>query len=141
MSKRIFVFCASYTSNSMQICWIVIKNCIKWKYITIDLSLFSHWKKKRNTLINSLINDREGIKLIPINMDYCLLQFDALELFGVHLHGGGSLPNFNFFNINTQIWQQNCKVHLSTYLVQIFTKFLTLFWELLDIGIITNTKF
>ena len=38
-----------------------------------------------------------SMKLIPIIMDYCLLEFDALNFFlGVRLHGG-SLPNFNFF--------------------------------------------
>ena len=44
-------------------------------------------------------------------MDYCLLQLDALKFFlGARLQGG-SQPNFNFFNVNTQIWQRNRKVH------------------------------
>ena len=34
---------------------------------------------------------------------------------GVRLHGR-SLPNFYFFNLNTQIFQQNRKVHLSNSL-------------------------
>ena len=56
------------------------------------------------------------MKLVPIIMDYCLLQFEALKLFlGVRLHGC-SLPNFNFFNANPQIFQQNRKVHLSNCL-------------------------
>ena len=52
------------------------------------------------------------MKLVPIIMDYCLLQFDPLKFFlGVRLHGG-FLPNFNFFNVNPQIFQRNGKVHL-----------------------------
>ena len=50
-------------------------------------------------------NYRAEMKLVPIIIDYCLLQFDALKFFlGVRLHGG-SLPNFNFFNVNPQIFQ------------------------------------
>ena len=61
-------------------------------------------KKKRNNSINSVRNYRREMKLIPIDVDYCLLQFDALKIFlGVHLHGIGSLPNFNFFNVNPQM--------------------------------------
>ena len=57
------------------------------------------------------------MKLVPIIMDYCLLQFDALKfLFGVRPHGGGSLPNFNFFNVNPLFFQRNLKVHLSNCL-------------------------
>ena len=42
------------------------------------------------------------IKPLPINIDYCLFQFDALQYFlEVRLHAG-SLPNFNFFNVNPQ---------------------------------------
>ena len=56
------------------------------------------------------------MKLLPVIMDYCLLQFDALNFFlEVHLHGG-SLPNFNFFKVNPQIFQRNRKVHLSNCL-------------------------
>ena len=56
------------------------------------------------------------MKLVPFIMDYCLLQFDALKFFlGVHLRGG-SLPNFNFFNVNPQLFQRNRKVHLSNCL-------------------------
>ena len=38
-------------------------------------------KKKRNTLIYFNANYRTEVKLIPIIMDYCLLQFDALKFF------------------------------------------------------------
>ena len=56
------------------------------------------------------------MKQVPIIMDYCPLQFDALKFFlGMRLHGG-SLPNFNFFNVNPQIFQQNRKVHFSNCL-------------------------
>ena len=56
------------------------------------------------------------MNLVPIIMDWCLLQYDALKIFfGVRLHGG-SLPNFIFFNVNPQIFQRNRKVHLSNCL-------------------------
>ena len=56
------------------------------------------------------------MKLVPIIMDLCLLQFDALKfLLGVRLHEGPQ-PNFNFFNENTQIFERNRKVHLSNWL-------------------------
>ena len=43
-------------------------------------------------------------------MDYCLLQFDALNFFlEVRLHGE-SLLNFDLFNVNPQIRQGNRKV-------------------------------
>ena len=50
-------------------------------------------------------NYHTEIKLVPNNMDYCILQFDALNIFfrGAFLWGGGSLPNFNSFNVNPQI--------------------------------------
>ena len=58
------------------------------------------------------------MKLVLIIMDYCLLQFDALNFFfGLRLHGGGgSLPNFNFFKVNPQMFQWNRKDHLSSCL-------------------------
>ena len=73
-------------------------------------------KKTRNTPIYFNTNHRTEMKLIPIIMDYCLLQFDALKFFlRVHLHGR-SQPNFNFFNINPEIFQRNRKVHLTNCL-------------------------
>ena len=54
------------------------------------------------------------MKLVPINMDSCLLQFDVLKfMLGVRLLGGS---NFNFFNLKFQISQRNRKVHLSNCL-------------------------
>ena len=44
--------------------------------------------KKRSPPIYFNANYRTEIKLIPINMDYCLLQFVALNFFsGMRLHG------------------------------------------------------
>ena len=44
---------------------------------------------KKITPINSNANYRREMKLVPTNMDYCLLQFYALKFFlGVRLHGG-----------------------------------------------------
>ena len=50
----------------------------------------------------------------------------------------GSLPNFNFFNVNSQISRQNFTAQIAW--IQNFTTFLTL-KELLDIGIITKVSF
>ena len=56
------------------------------------------------------------MKLVPVIMDYYILQFDALKFFlGVSLHGE-SQPSFNFFNENPHIFQRNRKVHLSNCL-------------------------
>ena len=49
-------------------------------------------------------------------MDNCLLQFDALKIFLGGASAWGSLPNFNFFNVNPQSFQRNRKVHLSNCL-------------------------
>ena len=58
--------------------------------------MYSSSKKKRNTPIYFNTNYRTEMKLVPIIMDYRLLQFDVLNFFlGVPLHGE-SLPNFNF---------------------------------------------
>ena len=47
-----------------------------------------HFKRKKNETPNSNTNYRTEMKLAPINMDYCLLQFDALNRFlEVRLHG------------------------------------------------------
>ena len=54
-------------------------------------------------LTNFNTNYRRELKLIPINMDYFLLQFDAIKFFLEVRPYGGSLPNFNYFNVNTQI--------------------------------------
>ena len=63
------------------------------------------------------------IKLVPIIMDYCLLQFHALKFFlGVRLRGR-SQSNFNFFNVNPQIFQRNRKFHLTNCLE-------TNFWDI-----------
>ena len=44
-----------------------------------------------------LIQIRREMKLVPNNMNNHLFQFDALKfVFEVRLHGGGSVPNFNF---------------------------------------------
>ena len=59
---------------------------------------------KRNGPIYFNTNYRTEMKLLPILMDNCLLQFDALKFFfGVRLHGR-SLHNFNFFNVNPEIF-------------------------------------
>ena len=86
---------------------------IKQKY---NISHLYSRGKKWNTPTNSNTNCRREMKLVPINMDYCLLQFDALKFFpGVRLRRQ-SVPNFNFFNINRQISQLNRKAPYSNCL-------------------------
>ena len=54
---------------------------------------YNRSKNKRNTIIYFNTNYRKGMKVVPIIVDYCLLQFDALNVFlGVCLLLG-SLPN------------------------------------------------
>ena len=79
-------------------------------HISYMYSMYSRSKKKQNTPTNSNTNYRREMKLIPINMDYCLLQFDPLKFFlrGSSTRSGGwmgvgALPNFDVFNVNTQI--------------------------------------
>ena len=46
-------------------------------------------KRNWNTPINSSTNNRSEMKLVPIIMDYCRLQFNALKFFFVvPLHEG-----------------------------------------------------
>ena len=69
-------------------------------------------KKKKLTPIYFYTNYHTEMKLVPIVMDYCLLKFEALNIFlGVSLHGGGgvSQPNFSFFNVNPQVFQRIIK--------------------------------
>ena len=50
-------------------------------------------EKKMDNIINFKTNYVREMKLVPINMGDCLLQFYALKcFFGVRLHGG-SLPS------------------------------------------------
>ena len=67
------------------------------------------------------MNYRTEMKLVPIIIDYCLLQFDALKFFlGVRLHGG-SLSNFNFFNVTPKFFKEIIKFTFETAWKQIFT--------------------
>ena len=66
-------------TNKIVICSYTLKMCTEGK-----------GKKKRNTPIYFTKNYRTEMKLEPIIIDYCLLQFDALKFFlGIRLHGGG----------------------------------------------------
>ena len=73
-------------------------------------------KKERNAPIYFSTYYRIEMHLVLIIMVYCLLSFNALKFFlGVRLHGGFR-PNFNFINVNYQIFQRNRKVHLTNCL-------------------------
>ena len=55
-------------------------------------------RRKRNTPFYFNTNYRIEMKLVPIIMDYCLLQFNALTFFLGVLQHEGSLTNFKLFN-------------------------------------------
>ena len=101
---------------------------ILYTYIHVHIQLIVRTvgqNKKRNT-INSVTNYHREMKLVPIIMDYRLFQIDCLKFFlGVHLHRG-SLPNFNFFNVNPQFFNEVVKFTSQIAWKQIFTTFLTL---------------
>ena len=53
----------------------------------------------------------------------------------------GVSTNFDFSNVNSTFENKIVKLTTHIALVQIFTTFLTLVWELLDIDIINNASF
>ena len=68
------------------------------KFYTPWHKMYSRSKEKWNTPIYFNTNYRTEMKRVPVIVDYCLLQFDALNFFlRVRLHEG-SLRNFNFFS-------------------------------------------
>ena len=79
---------------------VIKKTVIKNRHPTTSLFSLLHFqnctvgqkkKEKRNTRIYFNTNYHTEMKLAPIIMDYCLLQFDALKFFFVlHVHGGVS---------------------------------------------------
>ena len=71
-------------------------------YITIK-HVQSAKKKKKNAPFYFNSNYRTEMKLVLTIMDYCQLQFDSLKFFLALCLHGGSLPNFNFFNVHTQV--------------------------------------
>ena len=125
-----FIFCYDWHKFFYKYLLISACHCI-FIYQHFFMCVRNHWKmcsqskkkkkKKKeeeeeewNTLTST--NYRRAMKLVPINMDYCLLQFGTLKfVLGVRLHVG-SLPNFNFFNANRQNWQRNREVHHSNCL-------------------------
>ena len=90
-----------------------VKQHRPWSVLGIFVPL--DWSVKgtvgQKNIYISHTNYRREMKLVPIIMHYCLLQFDALKFsLGNRLHGDSPL-NFNFFNVNPQIWHRNRKVH------------------------------
>ena len=86
-------------------------------------------KKKRNTYFNFSTNRRREIKLLPIHTEYFLLKIYALKIvLGVRLYG--------VLYLNLIFPMQIPKFNNG-----IFTMFLTLTWELWDLGIINNASF
>ena len=68
-------------------------------------------KKKWNIPVNSNTKYSTEMKLVPIYMDYFLLQLDSLQVYlGEYLYGK-FLPNYKFFNVNSQIRRKNGKIH------------------------------
>ena len=83
-----------YKGIQMLHCLLHVGKCF------IFYAMYSQSKKKKwNTQINFNTNYHREMKLVQINLDYCLLQFDALKLLlAVRLHGEGVLyPTLIFF--------------------------------------------
>ena len=92
--------------------------------------------KKRNNSIYSNTNYRREMKVVPIIMVYCLLHFDILNFFlgvGLYLTLIFSIETPKFFNEFVKFTSQIAWM-------QIFTTFLTVVRQLLDIGIIANAS-
>ena len=71
--------------------------------------MYSRLAKKRNTPIYFNINYHTEMKLVPIIMDYCLLQLDTLMFFlRVHLYGR-SLPNLIFSTLTPKFFNEIVK--------------------------------
>ena len=83
------------------------KNMMNFQYC-----LYSRSKKK-----NYLFQYKLSCRNKTGNNHHNALKF----FFGVRLYGG-SRPNFNFFNVNANFFQQNRKVHLSNSLKKIFSR-------------------
>ena len=108
----IFVKIGQYCAQDhfFRIQLLMLQNAVV--FLLKTLVMYNRSNKKRNTPIYFNKNYRTEMKVVPIIIYYCLLQFDALKFFlGVRLHGEFQ-PNFNFFNVNPQIFQRNRKVHL-----------------------------
>ena len=85
-------------------------------------------KKKRNTPIYFKINYHTEMKLEPIIMDYCLLQFDALKFcLGVRLHGGGLYLTLIFSMQTPKSDNDILKFTTQIVWIQIFTTIFKLF--------------
>ena len=98
------------------------------------------WSKKKkippkgNTPSNFNTNYRRKMKLVPINMDQCLLSFYSFKFsLGGSLHGV-----FTYFFPRKP---PNLTARSQINLIEFFTTFLTLVCELLDVGIISNASF
>ena len=69
------------------------------KFSAADSPFNYSWSKEEKKHVFNTNYHRE-MKLVPINMDYCLLLFDAFKFsLGGHLHEG-PLTNFNLFIVN-----------------------------------------
>ena len=102
-----------------RICTLIISNIRIWKSFAeravFDVPSIKKTKKMEHlyqfqyklSQTNEICTNQHG--LLPTSI-WCFKIFPT-----VRLHGG-SLPNFIFFNLNSQIWQRNCKVHYSNCL-------------------------
>ena len=62
-----------------------------FRFCSHEKELYSRSKKKKNIPIYFNTNYHTEMKLVPIIMDQCLFQFDALKFFcRLRLHGGVS---------------------------------------------------
>ena len=61
-----------------------------------DMNNIYRWLKKNPLFLIQIQIVVEKKKTVPININYCLTQFDASKFFFVVRLHGGFLPNFNF---------------------------------------------
>ena len=84
--------------------------------------MYSRSNKKQNILINFNRNYHREMKDVPINMYYCLLQFDALNSFR-DPSLWGSLLKFDYFNValqNLTAKSQSSQLKLPRYIFSHF---------------------
>ena len=108
--------------------------------------MYSRSNKQTNKQTKQTIyfntNYPRKVELVPLNMDYCLLQFEALIFFlGSVYTGEGALPNCNFFKVSLQILNKIIKFASQIAWMQIFIAFQTLVQKFLDVGIIAHASF
>ena len=126
----------------------------KKSFIDLNKKRCDVTRDRHNDLIWFIIKSTVHAHAIIINkytthceMFEIIIGTDVLVNKRFHLCGlgvlfGGSLPNFNFFNVNPQIFQRNRKVHLRNCLETNFHNIPNISFRVMtDVGITDNARF